>query len=88
MATVSKTEYDALLEERPRKFDAEQVGYERSTNDEEKCANCVHLYSRVVDKFHTCELFRNAETDRVGVMPNWKCSFFTRDGETFPLLDE
>jgi hypothetical protein len=87
MATVSKNFYERLMQSRPVKFDAEEVSY-REAEGEEKCQNCQHFFERVIDKFHTCEIFRDEETDKNGVSPNFRCDFFTSNGTDFPLLEE
>lgn len=87
MATVSKALYDRLLENRPFKFSAEEVNY-RDAEGEERCENCVHFYTRKVDGFNVCEIFRDDETDEKGIDTVYACDFHTADGKTFPLLEE
>lgn len=80
-------DYTKLLADRPAKFDEKEVNYREST-EKEKCGRCFHLFSRRLDKFKVCEIFRNDEVDEDGINPNYVCDFFTRDGESFPLLQE
>lgn len=83
MATVSKESYLRLIENRPYKFDEDEVSY-RDAKSEEACQNCIHFFERVTDKFHTCEIFR--PTDDSPVDQDYVCDFHTVDGEEFPLL--
>ncbi len=83
MATVTKESYLRLIENRPYKFDEEEVNY-RQGEDLERCGTCVHFFERVTDKFHTCEIFRPKDDSTVN--PAYVCDFHTTDGEEFPLL--
>lgn len=83
--TVSKDLYERLIENRPLKLSEEEVNY-REAEGEEKCKACSHFFTREVDKFHTCEIFR-PEPER-SVETNHVCDFFTNDGDKFPLLEE
>jgi len=78
--------YERVVEDRPFKLDAEEVGY-REAGTDPACQSCVHFYKRVTDGFGVCEIFRDADTDEVGINPKWTCSFHTVDGEEFPLLE-
>lgn len=84
MATVTKSLYDRMIENRPLKFDAEEVSY-READEEERCGKCMHFYSRKVDGHNVCEIFRPKEDESVD--PDYVCDFFSEDGEVFPLLD-
>jgi hypothetical protein len=79
--------YTKLLADRPAKFDDSEVDY-RESQGKEKCGRCIHLFSRKLDGFNVCEVFRNDEIDNDGIDPEYVCDFFTRDGEVFPLLKE
>jgi hypothetical protein len=81
---VSKALYDRLIEDRPFKLAESEVNY-RLAQGEECCENCIHFYTRQVDKFHTCEIFR--PKDERSVVPEYVCDFFSADGEEFPLLE-
>jgi hypothetical protein len=78
MPVVSKESYERLIENRPYKFDAEEVNY-RESEGEEKCGTCVHMFERMIDKFHTCEIYRAA--DETPVDPEYTCEFWT-DGKS------
>lgn len=77
--------YKELVEDRPRKWSEEDVNY-RKAEGKEECERCIHFFERRIDKFGVCELMRSERTDEDGVNPEWTCSFFTKDGKTFPLL--
>lgn len=85
MSLASLDQYHELMLDRPHKLTDEEVGYGPAEGSE-ICARCLHFYYRAVDGLSTCEIFRSDETDEEGVRPTWKCSFFTTDGEEFPLL--
>ena len=77
-----------ILDDRPKKLDAEQVGYEAAPEGSEfRCASCLRYYRRAVDNFATCEIFRDEETDENGVNPAYRCRFWTSDGDQHPLLE-
>ena len=84
---VSKQLYDLVVESRPFKLGADEVDY-REAEGEEQCNNCWHFYERRRDNFGVCEIFRDDETDRKGVNPDYVCSFHTVDGDKFPLLEK
>lgn len=83
---VSFDAYRRLVENRPFKFDEEQVNYRRSEG-EEKCGGCAHFFTRSLDKFGVCEIFRPTKGEE-SVLANMVCDFQTQDGENYPLLDE
>jgi hypothetical protein len=83
---VSLNDYRKLLEERPRKFTAEEVEYNKDAEGKnEICFKCLHYFRRTIDDFGVCEIFRSEETDVDGVKPDATCRFFTHDGKLFPL---
>jgi hypothetical protein len=84
MSTVSKESYKRLLENRPYKFDSKEVDYREHTG-KEKCEGCSHFYTRQLDGFTVCEIYRTADDSPVDV--DGVCDFFTVDGKEFPLLD-
>lgn len=83
MPLVTLNAYRRIIENRPYKFNEDEVNYGEATN-EDVCKTCVHFFERVVDEFHTCEIFR--PTDDSSVEPNYVCDFHTADGEEFPFL--
>ena len=86
---VSKEAYEQLISDRPEKFGREEVNYrEAPVGSSIACHACVHYFRRAVDGFSTCEIFRDEETDKTGVLPDWRCDFQTADGMVFPLLEE
>ena len=85
MATVTKSLYDRMIADRPLKFNAEEVAY-READAESTCGECIHFYTREVDRHHTCEIFR-PDNDK-SVDAAYVCDFFSNDGEDFPLLSE
>lgn len=85
MATVSKDAYDRLIENRPFKFSADEVAY-RPGDKEHQCKGCAHLFSRVVNEYNVCEIFRPSDDE--SVIANYVCDFWTDDTEEHPLLPE
>lgn len=88
MSTASKSQYDLLMEIRPYKFTKEQVDYKESEDNDVRCGTCEHMYRRITDSFSVCEIYRDDETDKVGIDPDYVCQFQTADRIHFPLLDE
>jgi hypothetical protein len=85
MATMK--EYEAMVSDRPEKFDAEEVNYRDSEKTNQKCGRCLHLFERKLDGLKTCEIFRSDVTDEEGVDEDYTCDFFTRNGTDFPLYE-
>jgi hypothetical protein len=82
-------EYLEIIQDRPEKFDAEDVEYGPAPEGSAmRCASCQHLFTRRIDGFNVCEIFRDDESDSKGVFPDWRCRFWTVDGQVFPLLEE
>ena len=77
--------YKRLLENRPFKFAPEDVNY-RNAEGKEHCGDCVHFYTRNVDGFHTCEIMRTDGDD--SIIENYRCDFWTDDGEEYPYQEE
>jgi hypothetical protein len=86
MSKITKRDYDDMVADRPEKFSAEQVGYRKAPRgSEQRCENCAHFYTRQVDGFGVCEIFRSEQTDVSGVDPKWLCDWWTLDGTDHPL---
>jgi hypothetical protein len=85
-ATISFDSYRRLIENRPFKFDEEEVNYRKSTG-EEKCGGCAHYFTRALDKFGVCEIFRPTEGEE-SVLANYVCDFHNVNGEDYPLLQD
>ena len=82
------TEYLELLNDRPKKFSEAEVNYIPVPEGSAiRCSACLHYYRRAIDGFAVCEIMRSERTDREGVFPDWRCSFWTVDGIVFPMLD-
>jgi hypothetical protein len=75
-------EYDAMMLDRPVKFNPEQVGYGES-DGEMKCGGCLHYYTGVTAKRSVCEIMRPPGDD---VDADNVCEFWTKDGVNFPKL--
>ena len=89
MSLVSTKEVERLLDDRPAKFNGDEVGYEAAPEGSAiRCASCHHLYRRATDGFGVCELFRDEQTDQEGINPGFRCAFWSSDGAVRPLLPE
>ncbi len=87
MKTLS--EYLELLNDRPKKWSESEVNYLPAPEGSAmRCTACLHYFRRAIDGFSTCEIMRSERTDREGVFPDWRCSFWTVTGDVFPLLDK
>jgi hypothetical protein len=85
---VSLTQYFEIIDDRPKKFTAKQVGYKPAPEGSAmRCAACIHFFVRAIDHFSVCEIFRSEETDANGVKPHWRCAFYTLDGDVHPLIE-
>ena len=79
--------YERLLEARPYKFSSEEVGY-REGDGEHQCKTCAHFFTRKIDGFHVCEVYRPSEEENESIIPNYVCSFWNDDTENYPLRDD
>jgi hypothetical protein len=78
-----------LYGERPFKFGPEQVGYGPAPEGSAiRCASCLSYFKRAIDGHAVCEIFRSEETDQEGVRPDYRCQFWTSDGDVYPLTEE
>ena len=81
---VSLKEYKKLIEERPRKFSAEEVDYRDGAEELPcVCSRCIHFFERARDKFAVCEVMR--PTGEESVDQFYTCDMYSPDGEKFPL---
>jgi hypothetical protein len=87
---VTLEQYLQLMTERPRKFSEEDVGYGPAPEGSAMvCASCANYFQRVRNaRDTTCQIMRSERTDKDGVFPDWRCTFFTETGDVFPLLEE
>lgn len=79
-------DYETLMGQRIRKFDAEEVGYGPAPEGSAIiCAACLHYFHRAIDGLAICEVVRIGEGDEP-IAPNARCQFQTLTGDTFPIL--
>lgn len=77
-------DYQAVMEERPRKFDQKAANYHRAGQKEPRCDQCMHFFARHIDRRDTvCEVVRPVPEEAID--PSWTCKFQTPDGRRFPL---
>lgn len=87
MVTIEKVE--DVLEDRPYKLSAKDVGYQAAPEGSAmRCGSCHHMYRRTTDGFSVCEIFRDIETDANGIDPAFRCLFWSADGTVRPLTEE
>lgn len=87
MGKVSKETYERLIDNRPFKLAPEEADY-GPAKGEDQCQYCIHFFVRKVDGFTVCEIVRPDEDNVEAIIPNYKCMFFTHDGEEYPFLEE
>lgn len=86
---VTMKRYLEVMSDRPEKLSADDVEYGPAPEGSAmRCSACLHYFRRAIDGFTTCELFRNRETDANGVRPDFRCGFYTLDGQVFPLQED
>ena len=83
---VTELEYEALLADRPRKFNAEQVGFQPESDSSEVCCSCMHYFVNPCRETKVCEIVRL--DNEIEIPPLAKCQFWTADGFDHPLLEE
>ena len=83
---IGKTEYFELYAERPRKFDAKEVGFMPIAKDDRLCCSCINWFYSPSMGFGVCQIFRPA--DDSGVEATSSCAFWTQNNEDFPHLEE
>lgn len=85
---VSKDAYERCIENRPFKFAPNEVNYHEYDDKDQRCETCVHFFNRVKDDWKTCEILRIVKKkDEEPIDPEYVCSFWTEDGQEFPLLE-
>lgn len=80
---LSKSEYDAIVDDRPRKAAPEDVNFRPDDGEGFPCVSCIHFYVGIAMEHTVCEIMRPPDEQ---VPWNWTCNFHTSDGETFPKL--
>jgi hypothetical protein len=86
MVTLDK--YFEIMLDRPKKLTEEDVGYGPAPEGSAMiCASCINYYRRARDGYAVCQIFRSDKTDDEGVLPDWRCGFYTETGDSFPLLE-
>jgi hypothetical protein len=85
----TKKHYDELAE--VEKFSEEDADYRDGEGSLHShgtrhhcCRKCIHYLVRKVDDFGVCEIVRPLDDQPID--EDYVCSFWTRDGERFPLL--
>lgn len=81
---ASRDEYEALIDNRPRKFSPAEVGFVEKSDDAHLCCGCIHWFINPARGSAVCEIMR-PEPER-DVPPQARCRFWTPDGEWYPLL--
>ena len=81
--TISFSDYESMMSDRPKKFTPEQVNYRDADSLHIRCLRCVHFYQRARDLYGVCEIMRPKDDEPVN--PDYFCDFFSTDGEEFPL---
>ena len=83
---ITSEQYFQLMQDRPIKFGATAVGYEKGGGKNgNPCLTCIHYYVSPASNHTTCEIFRiSDEQDQVAADDH--CLFWSQDGKTFPLL--
>lgn len=80
----SEADYRRLIADHPKKFTAEEAGYQAAT-DAMTCSTCSHYYLNPLHNWRVCEIMRPPDET---VKANWTCRFWTLDqGDTLPKLD-
>jgi hypothetical protein len=86
---ITLDQYRDMIADRPDKFTPEEVGYDEAPEGSAmRCGVCRNYYRRATDNFAVCQVMRSDETDIDGVLPWWRCQFFTVDDDVFPLYEE
>lgn len=78
-------DYEQMLEDRPEKFEPEQVGFKQGGGTMGAgCGACVHFFKGTTRT--VCEIVRLP--DEADIQPTDSCRFYTPDGTAHPLLEE
>lgn len=86
---MNRKDVEALMKDRPDKFTPEDVDYRPAPEGSAiRCSACFHMYLRVIDNHSVCELIRSDQIDEEGIKPDYRCDFYTCDGDVTPLYEE
>lgn len=83
---ISRDQYEQLLDDRPDKFDAEEVGFVKESNGAHVCCSCIHFFHNPARSTTVCEIYRPDPEDNIP--PLGGCNFWTPDGRRYPLLED
>lgn len=87
--TARREDVDLLMEERVRKLSPKEVDYRSApAGSAIKCNSCHHGFRRNSDGRMMCELVGSDEIDEDGINPQWRCDWWTSDGDSYPLATE
>lgn len=84
---VTFEQYQQVVADRPKKFTAEEVGFEPASSGAERCQGCWHWYQGPKAGRQICEIFVGQGEERQ-VNPEAVCKFWTADGAAFALLEQ
>jgi hypothetical protein len=81
---ATRGDYNALLDDRPRKFGPDEVDYSPQSDDTYVCCSCVHWFINPAQDAKVCEIVRlPTEAD---IPAQARCKFWTPDGGWLPLI--
>lgn len=76
--------YEEMVNDRPAKFQGDDVDYREADRKNESCGRCLHFLIRQIDQFGVCDIVRLVSEEPIE--EDHTCDYFTKDGEVFPLL--
>lgn len=86
VSNATLADYDEVMGDRPYKLDQKAASYGPATSDH-RCDRCMHFFLRKTDGMAVCEIVRPIPPDQEEILPEFRCKFFTEDGEDFPLYE-
>ena len=83
---ATKAQYESLLEDRPFKFEPEEVGYMERSDDAHCCCSCIHWFNNPARATNVCEILRLPDDGNIPAQA--RCRWWTPDGTWYPLVEE
>jgi hypothetical protein len=87
--TATKRDYIKMMSTSPERFEPDEVNYQEAPDGSAiRCCSCIRYLHRAIDGYGICEVVDVPEGDEaVGIRPDYRCSFQSVDGTSFPLLE-
>lgn len=87
---ATKRDYVRVMNSPVDRLTADEANYQEAPEGSAiRCCSCIRFLHRAIDNYGICEVVEIPEGDEaIGIRPDWRCSFYSVTGDTFPLLED